>query len=151
MGGDQPGQVRIGAAGAAVHQGQVLLGARRDPPVGSFVFPGGKVEYGQTIAETIIREFREEAGVGVSVGPLVGVYEIIALEKHRIIVVHRVEIEQGLLCAGDDLISVQWCPLDHLDYLRKQGLVTPMAEEILRDLGWPAPKPTPWRAPKRSA
>lgn len=38
-------------------------------------FPGGQVEAGETLREALVREVREETGVDVSVGQLVGVYQ----------------------------------------------------------------------------
>jgi 8-oxo-dGTP diphosphatase len=39
---------------------------------GKWEFPGGKVEKGESGAEALIREFREELSVDIEVGPLLG-------------------------------------------------------------------------------
>lgn len=39
---------------------------------GKWEFPGGKVEEGEADADTLVREYREEFGVSVKVGPLLG-------------------------------------------------------------------------------
>jgi ADP-ribose pyrophosphatase YjhB (NUDIX family) len=47
----------------------LLRSPRRD-----WEFPGGQVEENESLTEALGREIREETGVTVSVGPLVGVY-----------------------------------------------------------------------------
>lgn len=63
------------AAGAIVRDGRLLLAQRTSPPelAGQWELPGGKLEPGETPAEGLARELREELGVQVRVGPRVGV------------------------------------------------------------------------------
>jgi 8-oxo-dGTP diphosphatase len=61
----------VSVAGIAV-QGKRLFIARRVPggDLGEkWEFPGGKVEEGESCEEALVREFREEFGVTVTVGP----------------------------------------------------------------------------------
>jgi 8-oxo-dGTP pyrophosphatase MutT (NUDIX family) len=52
--------------------GRLLLTRRVDN--GLWVLPGGKLELGETIAEAVVREVGEEAGVEVEVTGLAGIY-----------------------------------------------------------------------------
>jgi len=61
-------------AGICVQNGKVLLQTTTDDP--AFAFPGGHVEFGETHAETLIREFREEIGAEIQVGDLKWVAEV---------------------------------------------------------------------------
>lgn len=62
-------------AGICVHNGRVLLQTTTGEDR-SFAFPGGHVAFGETHAETLKREFREEIGAEISVGELKWVAEV---------------------------------------------------------------------------
>jgi 8-oxo-dGTP diphosphatase len=75
----EPGRDYIGVGvGAMVFddQGRVFL-AQRGPKarneVGRWEFPGGTVEFGETLAAAVVREFAEEYGMTVEVTALIGV------------------------------------------------------------------------------
>jgi len=53
--------------------GRLLITKRFDEAHlgGLWEFPGGKVESGESLSEALIREIREELGVGIEVGSLV--------------------------------------------------------------------------------
>lgn len=78
--GDRPQGSAAGPIGrvvvaAVIERGGKFLAARRtEPPAlaGRWEFPGGKVEPGETDAEALARECREELGVSVEVGEPVG-------------------------------------------------------------------------------
>lgn len=56
--------IMTSASGALVNeQGQILLQKRAD--TGNWGFPGGYMEYGESFATTLKREFKEDAGLEV--------------------------------------------------------------------------------------
>ena len=61
-------------AGICINNGKVLL--QKPTNDNAFAFPGGHVEFGETNVQTLIREFKEEIGVDISVGDLKWVAEI---------------------------------------------------------------------------
>lgn len=72
---DAPRATRVVPAASAVitdEQGHVLLGKRTDNTL--WTIPGGTMKSGETIAETAIREVKEETGIDVEVVSLIGIY-----------------------------------------------------------------------------
>ena len=61
-------------AGILVHDGHVLLQKPSNDP--GYAFPGGHVSIGETNAETLEREFREEIGAKIQVDALAWVGEL---------------------------------------------------------------------------
>jgi len=86
----QPRQV---TAALFEREGRVLL-ARRRPGrhMGSlWEFPGGKVDPGESAEEGLARELREELGVAVRVGDLVGRTRFRVGEEHFELLLYRVQ------------------------------------------------------------
>ncbi len=65
-------QERVTTAGILVQDGKYLVAKREEKGSigGLWEFPGGKNRYTETEEETLKREFQEELGLSVSVGPL---------------------------------------------------------------------------------
>ena len=65
------------AVGVIISQNGAILLNRRDiePGRGLWSFPSGYVDVGEALTEAAQREVREETGLEVEVGPLVGVYD----------------------------------------------------------------------------
>ena len=58
-----------------IDAGKVLLIRRGNwPALGKWTFPGGYVDFGENAADAAIRETREEVGMRVALGPLLGVF-----------------------------------------------------------------------------
>ena len=58
-----------------VDAGRVLLLRRGiEPAAGKWTFPGGYVDFGENSADAAVRETREEVGMRVTLGPLLGVF-----------------------------------------------------------------------------
>ncbi|MGG3506179.1 NUDIX domain-containing protein [Paenibacillus lautus] len=75
-----PFPTHIVATGGFVEDGHgnILLVKTRD---GGWVYPGGQVEVGENLKDGLIREIKEESGIDVSVGSLVGVYSNTGIQK----------------------------------------------------------------------
>ncbi|WP_188909828.1 NUDIX domain-containing protein [Salinarimonas ramus] len=65
--------IKSAAGWIEAEDGRVLMQKRREPE-GSWGFPGGIVDLGESVAEAAIREIREETGLDVVPTRLVGIY-----------------------------------------------------------------------------
>ncbi len=97
----------IRAVGAVIRDadGRLLLVQRgHEPAKGQWTVPGGHVEPGESDAEALRREVREETGLDVEVGPVAG-----TLRRERFhITDHVCRVVGGSLRAGSDAADVRW-------------------------------------------
>ncbi|MCC5951273.1 MAG: NUDIX domain-containing protein [Acidimicrobiia bacterium] len=119
--------------GAVVVAEDRLLLIRRGhgPAAGEWSVPGGRVEWGETMAEAVVRELREETGLEGVCGELVGWVERIDDDDHFVIADFAVVVLGGELVAGSDAAEVAWVPLWDV---AEQRLVAGLAE-FLADHG----------------
>lgn len=102
---------KVGSAAVVFNEiGALLLGRRgKQPNYGKWVMPGGKVEWGETIDEAVVREVQEETGLVVTAVERLGIFEIVSEEECSVFVLTRCEPTiYGRLKAGDDLQDVGW-------------------------------------------
>ena len=76
---DSEQKIKVGVGAVIVNdEGKILLQKRAlgvKSHAGMWDSPGGGVEFGETFAETIRREVREEHGVEVEIGEILGIVE----------------------------------------------------------------------------
>ncbi|MBI4865083.1 MAG: NUDIX domain-containing protein [Candidatus Riflebacteria bacterium] len=96
-------------------QGGLVLLQRAIPPgYGKWVFPGGFMDRGETVAEAAVREAREEALVTVGDLELLGVY---SYPGHPVILIaFGATVQSGTPGVGDETLDIAFCPLDSIPY-----------------------------------
>jgi mutator protein MutT len=95
------------AAGAVVeHQGGIVLLRREiDPRAGFWVHPGGFVDRGETLEQAAKRETREEVGLEVEIGPLLGAFSF--ADSEVVVVTYAARAISGEPIAGDESLEVR--------------------------------------------
>jgi 8-oxo-dGTP diphosphatase len=106
----------VRCAGAVVRDGdgRVLLVRRaHEPSRGRWSLPGGRVEPGETAAAAAAREVREETGLDVVVGALLGTADL----GPYVVDDFAAEVTGGALQAGDDASEVGWFTVEEMTAL----------------------------------
>ncbi|HEY5628326.1 MAG TPA: NUDIX domain-containing protein [Candidatus Limnocylindrales bacterium] len=119
-------RVRPAAYAWCEHDGHVLLCrvAGRLPGGGHWTLPGGGLRFGEDPQRAAVREVREETGLAVELGELLGVRSAV-LEPHETLTGHRIQaiglLYRAMLKGGDlrdeahgssDL--ARWVPVEEL-------------------------------------
>jgi 8-oxo-dGTP diphosphatase len=103
-------------------RGRLLLVRRGRPPFkGRWCLPGGFCEWKETTEACCAREAREETGLRVRVGELLGVYSRPDRDPrgHNVTVLYTAKPVGGRVKGGDDAAEARWFTpkeLRHLDF-----------------------------------
>jgi 8-oxo-dGTP diphosphatase len=120
-------------AGIAITQGKVFIARRKagGDIGGKWEFPGGKVEEGERDADALQREFLEEFGVAVTVGPLLGSGEFshngqkFALNGYRVFFasdqLRMTEHDECRWAALEEIMTLNFADSDRLLFPRLQA------------------------------
>src|ERR1022692_3156219 len=124
MAREYPDNPLVGVGAVIVQDHRVLLIRRGTPPLlGEWSLPGGVLECGETLREAVVREAREETGLAVESGAMLGVYERVIRGEQERVRYHYVLIDflcrplSGDLRAGSDAADVRWFTRDELPAL----------------------------------
>src|SRR5579864_6293232 len=114
----------VGVGAIIIEDARVVLAKRAHPPIqGQWSIPGGVLEVGETVREAAVREAREETGLIVEPGELLGVYDRILRDPEKRVQYHYVLIDflcrrvGGELLAASDADEVRWFTLKELPAL----------------------------------
>lgn len=114
--------------------GEILLQRRGD--TNKWGFPGGAVELGESPEMAAVREAKEETGLDVEVGDLVGIYTdtdkkyASGDEAHSICIAYELKVIGGeMLCDKEETLELRYFDLDDLpDLFCKQH------EDLAKDI-----------------
>jgi mutator protein MutT len=122
MAREYPAHPVVGVGGVVVRDGRALLIKRgHEPRKGEWSLPGGLVELGESLADALRRELREEAGLEITIGPHIETFDRIHRDAdgrvrfHFVIVDYLCAAAEGEPVAGTDADAVAWASADELD------------------------------------
>jgi 8-oxo-dGTP diphosphatase len=133
----------VGIGAVIVDDDRVLLVKRGHAPLlGKWSIPGGVLEVGETVREAAAREAKEETGLSVEVGELLGIYDRVLRDDQGRVLYHYVLID--FLCrrvdgepkAGGDAADARWFRHDEWIHL---GLAADTQDVIVKGLAKSVP------------
>lgn len=127
---------RISVYGILFEDNKILL--QRNPLITQFGLPGGGIELGETISDSLEREFLEETGLVVKTKNLFDVSQDFFTHEgkcaHSILIFYHVEKTGGELKAdSEDSVEVKYFGLDELNESNTQRINWPIIEKLRKD------------------
>lgn len=128
--------VRIRVAAIIVRDGAVLMVRHEKDGRSYWMLPGGGLDHGETLAEALARELREELNLEISVKDLALVNDTIAPDKHRHILnlYFTADIVSGEAVLGSDerVVEVAWQPVETLGTLSMYPDFAGIVQSLIR-------------------
>jgi len=116
-----PDQPLVGVGAIIIEHDRVVLVKRAHPPIaGQWSLPGGALEVGELVREAAAREAREETGLVVEPGELLGVYDRVLrdpdgrVQYHYVLIDFLCRVVGGTLHAASDAAEVRWFTREQL-------------------------------------
>jgi 8-oxo-dGTP diphosphatase len=131
----------VGVGAIIIEENRVVLVKRAHPPLqAQWSIPGGVLEVGELVREAAVREAREETGLIVEPGELLGVYDRVLRDPEQRVQYHYVLIDflcrrvGGELFAASDAAEVRWLTREELPALNLAADTQDVIEKGFRKL-----------------
>jgi 8-oxo-dGTP diphosphatase len=135
----------IGVGAVVVDAGRVALVRRGQPPLlGEWSIPGGVLEVGETLREGAMREAREETGLIVDAGELLGIFERLVpgddgrVRYHYVLMDFLCVRTGGALLAASDAADVRWFRPEELEELKLASDTLAVIQKAFETVAEPA-------------
>lgn len=119
---------QLAVSAGIFRDGKILLVRRaREPAKGVYTFPGGRVEFGESLTEALAREIREETSLVIDIVGLAGWREALPARTggygHFVILPFACRWVAGEVALNDELDDARWLEPGNLGGLKlTQGL-----------------------------
>jgi mutator protein MutT len=117
-----PNQPIVGVGAVIIQDGRILLEKRKNEPgKGKWSIPGGLVELGESVEQTVLREVEEETGLEVEKPEHIDVVDNVVrddngeIKYHFVIVDYFVKLKGGTLKASSDAEELKWVSLNDVE------------------------------------
>jgi ADP-ribose pyrophosphatase YjhB (NUDIX family) len=117
-----PDQPIVGIGAVIINEGKIALIKRgSEPSKGKWTIPGGLVELGETLEQSVIRETKEETGLDVENPRLIDVVSNVDLDEkgkvkyHYVIIDYLVHVKNGTAKASSDAEELRWVPFEEVE------------------------------------
>ena len=117
-----PKQPIVGVGAVITCNGKILLEKRKyDPGRGKWSIPGGLIELGESVEQTVVREVLEETGLEVGSPRHIDVVDNVVkddngdVKYHFIILDYFVKLRGGTLKAASDAEDLKWVSFDEVE------------------------------------
>ena len=117
-----PRQPVVGVGAVVICDGKILLEKRKNEPgKGKWSIPGGLVELGESVEQTVIREVEEETGLEVEKPQHIDIVDNITRDEngeikyHFVIIDYFVKLKGGTMKAMSDAEELRWVPFDEVE------------------------------------
>ena len=141
-------KLNVRAAGIMIHNGKILV--HKNINSDDYALIGGRVEIGESSANTIKREIKEELGKDVEIigyiSTIENFFEMKGSKYHEIMFVHKIEfaneedkkIEYTMKnIEGKDYLQYEWLEMDKID---EYPLLPRAVKDILKENKFPIHK-----------
>lgn len=127
----EPERQAVAVAVVVQHDRVLLVHRRADDGAPPWVLPGGKLEPGESPEAAAARETREETGVTVDGGQVLGERIHPATGAHLIYVAYGVAVGTTRVTDAKEVDAVEWVPFSELGWFVPSGFYEPV-EAYLR-------------------
>lgn len=118
---EYPEHPLVGVGAIIIENSRVVLVKRAHPPLqAQWSIPGGVLEIGELVRDAAMREAREETGLTVEPGELLGVYDRVLRDPSGRVQYHYVLVDflcrrvSGELAASGDAAAARWFTREEL-------------------------------------